>query len=155
VYVLSLGASLLSAAALAAARNVNELCKISLETISITFRLELELRQRSVQIDATPGNWARTVSGFSGEEMQKLLDKFHKTKVFQPSDSLCKLLLTCSGNSCSPENLYCRGGAGLGYHFWVSLESHRLTLRFMGTEVCTRIERVCTQRTTRTAPVSS
>lgn len=72
---------LLPAAALAAASDVNHLLKLSIEILSVVFRLTVEMIRRSSQIEEAPGCWAYVITGASADEQQDIIDDFHRKNV--------------------------------------------------------------------------
>ncbi|KAJ0418711.1 hypothetical protein BJY00DRAFT_175444 [Aspergillus carlsbadensis] len=80
VMALGLCTGLLPAAALAGSKNIADLISISVETIAICFRLALELYRRTRRIEGLPGHWAYTVLGVSAQDMDTILEDFHRAK---------------------------------------------------------------------------
>jgi hypothetical protein len=78
---LGLCTGLLPAAALTGSKNISDLISISVETIAICFRLALELYRRTRRIEDVPGHWAYTVLGVSAQELDTILEDFHRSKV--------------------------------------------------------------------------
>lgn len=81
VHILGLCTGLLPGAALAAARDLNDLVKIGIEILDVLFSLALETTRRSRQIEDAPGCWGFVVTGTSAADQQKIIDDFHKTQV--------------------------------------------------------------------------
>ena len=81
VQALAFCTGLLPAAALVAARDTSELFDIGMEIISITFRMADEIIRRMKLVEDTKRCWATTVIGRTSEEVQPILDEFHKVQV--------------------------------------------------------------------------
>ncbi|KAK2758595.1 Type I Iterative PKS [Arachnomyces sp. PD_36] len=80
VQVLAFCTGLLPAAALVAARDPSELFDIGIEIISITFRMAYEIFRRMKLIEDTKRSWAVTVIGKTPQQVQPILDEFHKVQ---------------------------------------------------------------------------
>jgi hypothetical protein len=76
--VLAFCTGLLPASALVAARDTTELFDIGMEIINITFRMAYEIDRRAHLIEETNRSWATTVVGKTPENVQPILDQFHK-----------------------------------------------------------------------------
>ena len=72
---------LLPAAALVAGRDTSELFNIGREIISITFRMAHEIILRMKLIEDTNLSWAVTMVGKTPQQVQPVLDEFHKAHV--------------------------------------------------------------------------
>lgn len=81
VQALAFCTGLLPAAALVAARDTSELFDIGIEIISITFRMAHEIIRRMKLIEDTKRSWAITVVGKTPDQVQPILDEFHKVQV--------------------------------------------------------------------------
>lgn len=69
------------AAIAVAARNTNELYQLSVEAVHIIFRFARDCWRRTVLVDQTNGSWATTLVGLTVDEVQIILDEFHRSQV--------------------------------------------------------------------------
>ena len=72
---------LLPAAVAASARDTGDLIQYGLEIVAVALRLAHELKMRAKRIENAPGCWAFTMVGITAEQLQEILERFHKAKV--------------------------------------------------------------------------
>lgn len=81
LHLLGLCTGLLPAAVASVARDTNELIQFGLEIVVIAFRLAHELKLRSKHIEDAPGCWSYTIPGNTAEQLQDILERFHRAHV--------------------------------------------------------------------------
>jgi hypothetical protein len=65
----------------AAARNVEELIKLSLEAVRVQWRFYHHLVERAIKVEDVEGNWGVTITGTTEKLIQEILDDFHDCEV--------------------------------------------------------------------------
>jgi hypothetical protein len=80
-YLLGMCTGLLPAAALATSRTLDGLLKIAPEIVLISLRLAVEVSRRSIQVEQDTDSWVLIVTGPSTDDLEKLIEEFHKSRV--------------------------------------------------------------------------
>ncbi|OCK77458.1 PKS16 protein [Lepidopterella palustris CBS 459.81] len=77
-YLIGLCTGLLPAAAVKASESITDFIQLATEIVCVSFRLALETRHRSMQIDPTLDSWAYVVRDVTPVNVQAALDEFHQ-----------------------------------------------------------------------------
>lgn len=74
----------------AAARDTTELLQLSLEFVPLCVRLAVANVERARELEESSDDWGYVIRKLSSEQLQKVLDEFHKTNVSQLPEAFQK-----------------------------------------------------------------